>query len=194
MTQPSPYFIRRNPEVMAEPFDSSMRRSFPDEDERKLDLLRYWITIKKHRWLIASVTAAVAIIVAIRVSSMVSMYTAEATILLQPGTPQLLDNRSPQSEEQTYEEMNDSADFVKTQCEILRSRTLAASVVQNEGLANDPAFTGRTVKPRESGSLTTAFKHWLKGVLGSQPAKPAKLAARRTRPQAWSACIRGPSR
>ena len=170
MTQPSPYFIRRNQEIVAEPFDSSMRRSFPDEEERTLDLLLYWITLRKHRYLILAVTAALMVIVAIRVSLEVPQYTAQSTILIRADTPQLLENHS-QVNDQTYGS-GDGSDFVKTQCEILRSRTLAANVVQNEGLANDPAFTGRTSKPREHGTLTSAFRHWLAGVFGSKAAKP----------------------
>ncbi len=170
MTQPSPYFIRRNQEVVAEPFDSSMRRNFPDEEEHSLDLLRYWITLRKHRWLILAITAALMVIVAIKVSLEVPLYTAQATILLHSDTPQLLENHS-QGNNQSYDN-GDGSDFVKTQVEILRSRTLAAHVVQDEGLANDPAFTGKSSKPREHGTLTSAFKHWLAGVFGSKPAKP----------------------
>jgi len=170
MTQPSPYFIRRNSEVVAEPVDSSMRRNFHDEDEHALDLLRYWITLRKHRWLILAITAAFMVIVAIRVSLAVPLYTAQATLLLRSDTPQLLENRS-QPNNQSYE-YSDGSDFVKTQVEILRSRTLAAHVVQDEGLANDPAFTGKTSKSREHGTLTSAFKHWLAGSFGSKPAKP----------------------
>ena len=170
MTQPSPYFIRRNQEVVAEPFDSSMRRNFNDEDEHSLDLLRYWITLRKHRWLILAITAAFMVIVAIRVSLAVPLYTAQATLLLRSDTPQLLENHS-QPNNQSYD-YSDGSDFVKTQVEILRSRTLAAHVVQDEGLANDPAFTGKTSKPREHGTLTSAFKHWLAGSFGSKPAKP----------------------
>src|SRR6202790_3202696 len=171
MTQPSPYFIRRNAEVIAEPFDSSMHRNFHDEDERSIDLLRYWITLRKHRWLILAITAAFMVIVAIKVSLAVPLYTAQATLLLRSDTPQLLENRS-QATNQAYE-YSDGSDFVKTQVEILRSRTLAAYVVQNEGLANDPAFTGKTSKPREHGTLTSAFSPWFAGVSGSKPAKPA---------------------
>src|SRR5271155_722054 len=102
MTQPSPYFIRRNPEIIAEPVDAPFRRSFHDEEERALDLQRYWITVKKHRWLILAMGAAVTIVIALRVSMMTPMYTAQSTILLKQGTPELLDNRNGSQ--------NDSAD------------------------------------------------------------------------------------
>ena len=173
MTQPSPYFIRRNPEIVVEPVDLSSRHSFHDEDDRALDLQRYWITIKRQLWLILSITGALGLIVAIRVAMMVPLYTAESTILMRPGTPQIFQSPSGQLNEQTMDDLD--GDFVKTQCEILRSRTLAANVVQNEGLANDPAFTGKLNKPRDHGSLTSAFKHWLAGVTGSRPAKPVPV-------------------
>ena len=98
MTQPSPYFIRKNPEIIVEPVDTPFRRSFHDEDERTLDLLQYWITLKKHRWLILAMGAAVTIIVALRVSMMTPLYTAQSTILLKPGTPELLENRAGAAE------------------------------------------------------------------------------------------------
>jgi len=70
--------------------DSSFRGKIHDEEERSIDLLNYWITVRKHRWMIISITLAVLVIVAIRVSMMTPLYTADATILLKPGNPQLL--------------------------------------------------------------------------------------------------------
>src|SRR5690242_8970898 len=92
MTQPpSPYFIRRSQTVDTELMDHSFGGKLPDEEERRIDFLNYWITVKKHRWMILSIAAAALIIVAIRVSMLTPFYTAEATILLRPGTPQLLE-------------------------------------------------------------------------------------------------------
>src|SRR5260370_15150952 len=93
MTQPSPYFIRRSQPIEAEVMDSSFRGKIHDEDERSIDLLNYWITVKKHRWMIVSIALAVLTIVAIRVSMMTPLYTAAATSLLKPGNPQLLEGR-----------------------------------------------------------------------------------------------------
>ena len=137
MTQPSPYFIRRNPEVTDDPVDASFSRSFHDEDERTLDLLQYWITLKKHRWLIFVMGASVTIIVALRVSMMTPLYTAQSTILLKQGTPELLENR----EGQQSDTMDSDPDtFIKTQCEILKSRTLAAYVIDKMGLMQRSRF------------------------------------------------------
>ena len=156
MTQPSPYFIRKNPEVMVDRVDASFRRSFHDEEERTLDLLQYWITVKKHRWLILATGAAVTIIIALRVSMMTPLYTAQSTILLKQGTPELLESRAG-LQDSSYSDTEDSIDFIKTQCEILKSRMLAAYVIDKIGLAHDPAFVGKKAKPG-------VIKSFLKGI------------------------------
>src|SRR6266851_10366084 len=156
MTQPSPYFIRRSKPIEAEVMDTSFRGKIHDEDERSIDLLNYWITVKKHRWMIVSITLAVLVVVAIRVSMMTPLYTADATILLKPGNPQLLGghNGQPENAASSGQDWDSVEDFLKTQCEILKSRTLAANVITAEGLATDPIFLGKNRKPG-------------KGVLGS---------------------------
>src|SRR6267378_6554023 len=166
MTQPSPYFIRRSQPIEAEVMDSSFRGKIHDEDERSIDLLNYWITVKKHRWMIVSITLAVLIVVAIRVSMMTPLYTADATILLKPGNPQLLGGHGGQSENaQTSTNDGDSVeDFLKTQCEILRSRTLAAKVITAEGLSTDPVFLGRKRK---------SDKGWFSGWTSAKATKRA---------------------
>ncbi len=162
--EPSPYFIRRNGLGDAE-IDASYHRTFQD-DERTLDLLNYWITIKKHRWLIVSVTAAVVVIVAIRVAMMTPLYTADATILLRPGTPQILQNHEGQSDNQSTSDTADTENFIKTQSEILKSRTLAASVILNEGLTNDPVFLGRQ---KRNPSPLSNLKHQVAAMFGLRP-------------------------
>jgi polysaccharide biosynthesis transport protein len=173
MTQPSPYFIRRNPGgAGGEPIETPFRQTFHDEDERALDLLQYWITLKKHRWLIAAVATAITLVVMLRVSMMTPLYTAEATILLKPGTPQLLQVRNGESGASTSMDVEDpAADFVKTQCEILRSRSLASYVVLNQGLAQDPDFVGKKTKPGTIATLKSSIKGSILGFFGVHSAR-----------------------
>lgn len=142
--------------------DSSFRGKIHDEDERSIDLLNYWITVKKHRWMILSIALAVLTIVAIRVSMMTPLYTADATILLKPGNPQLLEghNGQPENAATSGSDWDSVEDFLKTQCEILKSRTLAANVITAEGLATDPVFLGKKRKPD---------KGWFSGWMSSKP-------------------------
>lgn len=162
--EPSPYFINRNGQADTE-IEASYHRGFQD-DERTLDLLNYWITFKKHRWLIASVTAAVVVIVAIRVAMMTPLYTAGATILVRPGTPQILRDHEGQSDNESSSDSDDADTFIKTQSEILKSRTLAASVILDEGLTNDPVFLGRQ---KTAPSLLSTLKHQVAAMFGLLP-------------------------
>ncbi|HVB81630.1 MAG TPA: polysaccharide biosynthesis tyrosine autokinase [Candidatus Binataceae bacterium] len=166
--EPSPYFISRNGQNEAA-IDTSYHRTF-EEDERTLDLLNYWITFKKHRWLIGSVTAAVVVIVAIRVAMMTPLYTATSTILLRPGTPQILQNHAGESDNQSTSDFFDPDTFIKTQSVILKSRTLAASVIQDEGLTSDPVFLGRG---KTSPSLLKTLKYNIAAMFGIRLARPA---------------------
>src|SRR5882762_5723344 len=169
MTQPSPYFIRRSQPIEAEVMDSSFRGKIHDEDERSIDLLNYWITVKKHRWMIVSITLAVLIVVAIRVSMMTPLYTADATILLKPGNPQLLGGHGgqPENTQSATNDWDSVEDFLKTQCEILKSRTLAANVITAEGLASDPVFLGKKKAKPDKG------QGWFSGWMGGKPATKA---------------------
>src|SRR5207253_606548 len=104
----------------------------------------------------------------IRVSMMTPLYTADATILLKPGNPQLLEGHGgrPESGTTSGNDWDSIEDFLKTQCEILKSRTLAANVITAEGLASDPVFLGRK-KAKPS-------KGWFSGWTSAKPAtKPA---------------------
>src|SRR5713101_3800520 len=169
MTQPSPYFIRRTHPIEAEVMDSSFRGKLQDEEERSIDLLNYWITVKKHRWMILSIATALLVIVAIRVSMMTPLYTADATILLKPGNPQLLEGHNGAQGDAASPSGSDwdsVEEFLKTQCEILKSRTLAAHVITSEGLATDWVFLGQQRKPD---------KGWFSGGMIAKPhaTKPA---------------------
>jgi capsular exopolysaccharide synthesis family protein len=145
--------------------DHSFGGKLPDEEERTIDFLNYWITVKKHRWMILSIAAAALTIVAIRVSMLTPFYTADATILVRPGNPQLLEGHggAPGEGTNSGNDWESVEDFLKTQCEILKSRTLAANVVAADGLANDPVFTGKARKPS---------KGWFSKWFGAKAEKP----------------------
>src|SRR5258707_12677066 len=88
MTQPSPYFIRRTtPLEDVEAIDSRVA-SFDDEEGR-IDFNQYWRIVSKHLSMIIAIFAGVTLLTAIRVLMETPLYTAQATILIKPGTPQI---------------------------------------------------------------------------------------------------------
>src|ERR1700719_3755842 len=87
MTQPSPYFIRRTTPLEDDPADNRVT-SFDDEEGR-IDFNQYWRIVHKHLSMIVAIFVGVTLLTVIRVLMETPLYTAQATILIKPGTPQI---------------------------------------------------------------------------------------------------------
>jgi polysaccharide biosynthesis transport protein len=169
--QPSPYFIRRTTSLEdVDPADSRIGSSFDDEDGR-IDFNQYWRTVHKHLSMIVAIFVGVTLLTVIRVLMETPLYTAQATILIKPGTPQIfgsqVQGQSSDSEDQSdyYETYN------KTQYEILKSRSLAASAIKDDGLEKVLAVGGNQSSPGWLSSARMAVGHFIKGIFGRSSSK-----------------------
>jgi polysaccharide biosynthesis transport protein len=119
----------------------------PLEDTQPLvDIRRCWYTIQKHKQLVATITISAVIIGFVRALSEAPTYTAETTILIEPNTQQ---NASELAKLVAIDDVSAmSNQYYKTQCEILRSRTLASGVIHALNLEHDPVLS-----PQPSSSL-----------------------------------------
>src|SRR5271167_120185 len=144
MTQPSPYFIRRTsvPED-SDPADN--RINFFDDDEGRIDFNQYWRTIRKHLSMIVAIFVAVTLLTLIKLLMETPMYTAEATILIKPGTPQIFGNQVSNNNEDSDGQTDDYETYNKTQYQILKSRSLAVTAIRDEGL--EKVLTPNAGKP-----------------------------------------------
>jgi succinoglycan biosynthesis transport protein ExoP len=161
MTQPSPYFIRRTsaPEEI-DPADS--RVNFFEDDEGRIDFNQYWRTIRKHLSMIVAIFVAVTLLTLIKLLMETPMYTAQATILIKPGTPQIFGNQVSANNEDSGEQTDDFDTYNKTQYEILKSRSLAVSAIRDQGL--EKVLTPNAGKP--SAGVFGSIKHFIKGLFG----------------------------
>lgn len=120
-----------------------------------LTLRDYWRVIQRRRWLIllccVTTVAITALIILLRPT-----YTAETTLLLERNAPRVLDFREVQSEQFVPDEY----DFYKTQFEILKSRSLAASVLQEQGLETHALFAGAD-RPGHVARLWAPIQGWI---------------------------------
>ena len=84
------------------------------------------------------------LIVGIFVFTETPLYTAGSVILVEPQPPQVLDIK------QLMVEANDDSDhdYYKTQYALMRSRSLAAQVIRDQGLQDNPWFSGSTPAKR----------------------------------------------
>jgi succinoglycan biosynthesis transport protein ExoP len=170
---PSPYFIKRNSSPEEGPIKLSPYMEVEDQNSA---LLEYWLLFKRYRWLILTCTAAVLLCVALYTFTRTPIYTAQATILLERKVPQVLKIQDALSE--TIE----TAEYSKTQFEILKSRALAARVIREQGLEKDHLFAGQQSEDKAGfvAGLLEVFAGW-KAKL-SQPSKKQEQAPAGVKP------------
>jgi len=136
--EPSPYFIQRRP-AQEPALEADFAPSFFEDEVTKIDLWVYWRLIRKHLRLIGAVVAGTIFVTLLHLLMTTPIYTAQTTVMILPKAPTGIDPAQALIE---IEAAYDGSDYFKTQSEILKSRTLAASVVRNLGLNRNPAFTG----------------------------------------------------
>ena len=167
--QPSPYFVRRTLTPQNEAIEIN---DFAVVDDQVHPLREYWVTIKRHRWLILVTALAILMTAFFYSITRVPLYTAEATLLIERRAPQILKVQDARGEGDVNDYNNE---FYKTQYEILKSPALAERVVREEGLASLPLFGGKggaADADKPAGlvdGLKKTVKSWVKEVL---PAKP----------------------
>jgi len=160
VTQPSPYFIQRNGPPRDDGPELEPRNiSFLEDEEGTINLEQYWHAIRKRLSLILGIVFAAILLTTVHEFMQTPLYTAETTVILKPGTPQMLQEKdSSQMDINAGDSDDEMENFKKTQYEILKSRSLAATVVQNQNLEHNPDFVGRKPAPGLLSKLKTKLK------------------------------------
>ncbi len=146
------------------------------DDDETIDLREYWRVLVKRRWTVIGVVAIVVVAALLSTLLMVPEYRSTVQLQITPQGSRILD----------YEDFaadggggRSFQEYLTTQTEILRSRSLAEAVVRNEGLADHPQLTGeirqRSVLGELRGLLGT-LRNFASGG-DSQPADEATSGA-----------------
>jgi succinoglycan biosynthesis transport protein ExoP len=114
-----------------------------EETGQKLPLFDYLQLLWYRRKLILAITIFVAIIGYIQVSEIKHLYSAQSTMLINLPQSQVVDIETVLSRSNSY-------DDVSSEIEVLRSRVLAAKVIERLGLLNNPEFNPSLRKPEKS--------------------------------------------
>jgi succinoglycan biosynthesis transport protein ExoP len=178
VTQPSPYFIQRNGPPPDDNLERTARTAFIEEDEGALNVGQYWHAVRKRLSLIVGIVGAVILLTTVRGLMQTPLYIAEATIILKPGTPQMLQGKELSADIRANDNEDETENFRKTQYEILKSRSLAASVVRAEDLQHNTDFTGHGA-PK---GLMVSLKAKIKALLGYKSKASAQLPVDRADP------------
>jgi polysaccharide biosynthesis transport protein len=128
------------------PPDRSTFRPLPAPDDRDFlvpeeesgNLRDYWIVLRKYRWTIALFLLPIVLIAALSVQGNAPVYTATATLYLENQTPNIMSIIGASS---GFSSGGGAAlDYYKTQSNLLRSRSLAAQVIQDLSLERGERF------------------------------------------------------
>src|SRR5260370_35550088 len=120
MTHPSPYFIRRTSQLEEPPRGIGFGPGAFDEEEGRIDLLGYWHVVRKRVALVVGVVFAALVLTTIYAYMQTPMYTAQGTILLKPGTPQILKGKDASGEQDDIANSDMHANSHNAQLETLR--------------------------------------------------------------------------
>ena len=107
------------------------------EDDDEIDLLKLWRTIWQRKWSIITLTLIVMMVTVLVVLSLTPIYRAATTLLIEQKQAKI------GSIEQIYGLEGGSNEFLQTQFELLKARSLAERVVRELNLTTHPEFDPR---------------------------------------------------
>jgi capsular exopolysaccharide synthesis family protein len=119
-------------------------RDFLFQEEETANLRDYWLVIRKYRWTIVIFLLLIVLIGALSVQGKARVYTATATLYIENQTPNIMGVIGATS---GFTPGGGILDYYKTQEKLLKSRSLAAQVIQDLGLDHTQRFLRATDVP-----------------------------------------------
>lgn len=130
MQELSPYSIERPSTASLLDFRQAQPNSLSRDED--LGFRQYWTTVPRHFRLILALIVTAEMLTMLVLLTRTRLYTATSTIMIEAQSPGLLQN--------TQQPQSNLDNFYKTQYEVLKSRNLAAMVINKLGLAKNPNF------------------------------------------------------
>jgi succinoglycan biosynthesis transport protein ExoP len=156
------------------PLQSASSVQFPDF--RSVDISaseqveifdQYWEQIHRHLALILVLFFTVELLTLLFVLTATPLYTSSSTVVIENQMPEVLERNTARDDSDGFDQS-----FYSTQWRILESRTLAARVIRDLKLQNDPAFIGPPEKP----ALVTRVLSWIRSLLSTAHRGSNKVA------------------
>ena len=116
------------------PTTRQLPHAVQQDDDEEIDLFKLWNTIWRRKWSIIALTVVVAMVTILIVLSLTPIYRAAATLLIEQNKANVV------SIEQVYGLEGSGNEYLQTQFELLKSRSLAERVVNELGLVPHPEF------------------------------------------------------
>jgi polysaccharide biosynthesis transport protein len=148
------------------------------QDEDSIDLREYWRMIVKRKWVVISILVFAIVISMLATMLTIPVYRSSAVIQITYESPRILQIQDFTPESRGW---GGREQFFNSQYDILRSRALAESVVEREGVYNHPELSGEIQQRSLIGEIR-ALPGRLIGVFSraddstSRPARSAEQA------------------
>lgn len=123
----------------------------PDDDS--IDLRELWHTLNRHRGSIIALPILVMMLAALVVTNQTPIYRATATLIIDPPRANIV------SIEEVYGVDGARAEYLQTQFELLKSRSLAEDVVRELAITEHPEFD-----PRQQPEPAFDWRAWLRAL------------------------------
>jgi capsular exopolysaccharide synthesis family protein len=120
-------------------------------DEQRLELVEYWRSITKRKWVILLLGIAVATAAGAVAFSLPAVYRSGATVLIEP------DKNKVVKIEEVYGGVSGGREHYQTQIEILKSREIAMKTVEGMKLWQVPEFDARKSQDNWQAKLRKAI-------------------------------------
>ena len=130
--------------------------------DEEINLLEYWLVIKRRSRAILGLTFVLALIGLLIAFTITPQYTSTIKILVEPDAPKVVSLDPLQS-------ANNIWYFYETQYEIIASRSVAEAVVKNLKLEQHPFFIKKMAGAKEDGTEESSSGSWRSLILDSEP-------------------------
>lgn len=111
------------------------------DDNDSMALFKLWNTLWRRKWSIITLTLVVGMVTVLIVLNITPVYRAWATLLIEQNKGSVV------AIEQVYGQESNNNEYLQTQFELLKSRTLAERVVTDLGLVTHPEFDPTQQEP-----------------------------------------------
>lgn len=139
-----------------------------DASEDVIDLSHYFRVVNNNKWRILSLSLIITLLAALIVLTMAPIYQASSSLLIESEETNIV------SIEQVYGLDASKKEYFETQYEILKSRHIAAKVVEKLDLGDNPIFTKYL---DQDPSVLDSIKESIKGILTFLPQQDLGIAS-----------------
>lgn len=134
--------------------DKSVLNNTTPDQEMEIDLRQYWRVVTRYKWGILGLAFAITVLATLIVFTIRPVYSASTTLLIEQNRAKVV------TIQEVYDLDSGNKEYLQTQFEVIKSRDLAARVVRQLKLDENPEFSSDNTDDEKSG-FAIDWRSWL---------------------------------